>query len=115
MKQINNLTNEPVQQFQVFTEDSTTLYIKLYYYVTQKSWFFDFSFGDYVCTGSRVTITPNALRHLKNILPFGIAFLTTDGSNVEPYSLEDFASGRVTVNILSSDEVTEIENEVYGV
>ena len=113
MKQINNLTNEPVQEMQIFTEDGNTLYLTIYYYITQKSWFFDFTFGDYTCKGSRITITPNAIRHLQNILPFGIAFLTKDGSKVEPYSLDDFASKRVTINILNSDEVQEIENSIY--
>lgn len=114
MNQIDTLTNAPVQEFQVFTEDGNSLYIKLYYYITQKSWFFDFTYGDYTCIGQRVTLTPNALRHLKNILPFGIAFLAEDGSQTEPFSLEDFASGRITVNILDKEEVQEIETEIYG-
>jgi hypothetical protein len=111
MKQINNLTNDPKQEFQVFTEDGTTLYITLYYYITQKSWFYDFTYGDYTCQGSRVVLTPNSIRHLKNILPFGIAFLTD--SKAEPYSLDDFSSGRIKMYILNQDEVREIESTIY--
>lgn len=111
MKQISNLTNDPRQEFQVFTEDGNTLYITLYYYITQKSWYYDFTYGDYTCLGSRVVLTPNSIRHLKNILPFGIAFLTD--SKAEPYSLEDFASGRIKMYILNKDEVQEIESSIY--
>lgn len=111
MKQINNLTNNPRQKFQVYTEDGSTLYITLYYYITQKSWFFDFTYNNYTCLGSRVVLTPNAIRHLKNILPFGIAFLTE--SKAEPYSLNDFSSGRIKMYILTQEEVREIESTVY--
>lgn len=111
MKQINNLTNDPRQEFQVFTEDGATLYITLYYYITQKSWYYDFTYGNYTCQGSRVVLTPNSIRHLKNILPFGIAFLTD--SKAEPYSLDDFSSGRIKMYILNQDEVREIESTIY--
>lgn len=110
MEIINNLTNEPKQRFQLYV-DEEILYINLYYYVTQQSWFFDIEYKDYVCRGMRVTLTPNALRHLTNILPFGISFFTN--SNAEPYNIDDFSSKRVIMILLSKDEVAEIESEIF--
>lgn len=113
MKQIDTLTSDARQSFQVPLDEGGTIYFNLYFYITQKSWFFDFTYGDYTCTGSRVVLTPNAIRHLKNILPFGIAFM--DEHNIEPYSLQDFSSGRIKMYILNQDEVYEVEDEVYNV
>lgn len=113
MKQITSINNNPRQSFSVYTEDGKTLYIDLYFYITQKSWYYDFSYGDYSCKGSRVALSPNSIRHLKNILPFGIAFLSD--SNTEPFSLEDFSSGRIKMFILNKEEVLQIESDVYGV
>lgn len=112
MQLINTITDEPKQSFQVYIEGNDTLYIKLYYCITQKSWFYDFSYKNYTCNGSRVVLTYNSIRHLKNLLPFGIAFLT-DG-NAEPCSLNDFSSGRIKMYILDSNEVNEVESEIYN-
>lgn len=113
MEIINNLTNSARQTFTYNIDGGDTLTVTLYYYPTQRSWFFDFSYGNYTCNGERVVLTPNALRHLKNILPFGIAFITD--SNAEPYSIDDFSSGRIHMGILTQDEVNTIESEIYNV
>lgn len=113
MQLVNTITDDPKQSFQVFIEGGEILYITLYYYITQKSWFYNFSYGDYTCNGSRVVLTYNSIRHLKNLLPFGIAFLTD--SNAEPCSLNDFSSGRIKMYILDKNEVEEIESEIFNV
>lgn len=111
MYQILNLTNDPSQTFTYQVDGGDELTVKLYYYATQKSWFFDISYGDYTCNGMRVTLSYNALRHLKNIIPFGICFYCD--TSVEPFDIDDFATGRVTMNILTQDEVEQIEQEVF--
>lgn len=112
MNQVTSLTDSPRQSFQfpINTGDIVNFY--LYYYITQKSWFFDFTYKNYTAKGSRVVLTPNALRHLKNIIPFGIAFMAQ--GNVEPFDLTDFSSGRVGMYILNSEEVQEIESNIYN-
>lgn len=113
MNQIVSLTNNPRQSFYVPIDGGDIAQFKLYYYASQKSWFFDLSYGNLKTNGNRVVLTPNALRNLKNIIPFGIAFIT-DG-DVEPFDIEDFASGRVGMYVLTHDEVLEIESTIYGV
>ena len=112
MKLINNLTNNPRQSFQVPIDGGNFIQFQLYYYVTQKSWFFDFAYNDYSAKGNRVVLSPNTLRHLKNIIPFGLAFMAE--GNVEPFDLTDFSSGRVKMYILTTEEVQEIESTVYN-
>lgn len=111
MKQVTNLTDSPNQRFQITLDNGELAEFRLYYYVTQNSWFFDFSYNDYTCNCERVVLTYNALRHLKNIIPFGISFLT-DGE-AEPFKIDDFSSQRVKMYILNQEEVKEIENEIY--
>ena len=113
MQQINSITADYRQKFNFLTETGEQVKFRLYYYYTQQSWFFDFTYKDYTCNCQRVVLTPNALRHLRNIIPFGIAFYSND--KVEPIFIDDFQSGRVQMLILNSDEVWEVEENVYGI
>lgn len=112
MNQIISLTDSPRQSFQFPIDTGDIINFYLYYYVTQKSWFFDFTYRNYTSRGNRVVLTPNALRHLKNIVPFGVGFMAQ--GNVEPFDLTDFSSNRVGMYILNSEEVKEIESNIYG-
>lgn len=111
MKQILSLTANARQKFQTTLDNGDVVDFSLYYYPTQYSWFFDFTYNDYTSNGNRVVLTPNALRHLKNIIPFGVAFLSE--GLVEPFQLTDFSTQRVGMYILTQDEVQEIENTIY--
>ena len=75
MQLINNLTDSPRQSFQVPIEAGGYIQFNLYYFVTQKSWFFDFTYNNYTAKCNKVVLSPNTLRHLKNIIPFGLAFM----------------------------------------
>ena len=55
----------------------------------------------------------NALRHLRDRLPFGIAFLS--GTNAEPFKLEDFTEKNVLMILLNKEDVQEIEETIYSV
>lgn len=113
MNQVTGLTSDYKQSFQILTQDGEVVYFNLYYYMTQQSWFFDFTYKDYVCNCERVVLTPNALRHLKNIIPFGVAFYSND--KVEPIFVDDFETGRVQMLILNNEEVKEVELNIYGI
>ena len=93
-------------------ENNETVDFKLYYLGRQESWFYDFSYNDLTVNCSRVTLTPNALRQFKNIIPFGISFSSDDF--VEPFSIDDFVSGRVKMYVLNSDEVKQVETEIFN-
>lgn len=113
MKQITGLTADYRQNFQFLIDTGEKVDFHLYYYITQQSWFFDFTYKNYTCNCQRVVLTPNALRHLKNIIPFGIAFYSDD--KVEPIFVDDFSTNRVQMLILNNDEVKEVELNIYGI
>ena len=111
MKQVKKLTANSKQKFEIALDNGDLVDFYLYYYPTQYSWFFDFTYKNYTSNGNRVVLTPNALRHLKNIIPFGIAFIA-DGF-VEPFQITDFSSERVSMYVLNQEEVQEIESNIY--
>lgn len=111
MQQISTLTNEPNQRHQLVLESNDTVDFRLYYYPRQQSWYFDFVYKDLTVNGLKVVLSPNTLKNFKNIIPFGISFVT-DGF-VEPFQLDDFLSGRVRMYLLSADDVKQIEQEIY--
>ena len=113
MKRLTCITNESKQKVQIPLDDGSTIDFYLYFMPTQYSWYFDFTYNDYTSNGNKVVLTYNSLRHLKNLIPFGIAFLSDD--RVEPFSIEDFASERIKIYILDKDEVKEIEEDIYNV
>lgn len=112
MQIITSLTNEPKQQFNLRLENNETATMRLYFYESQNSWFFDIQYKDYINNGNRVVLTFNALRHLRKRLPFGIGFLS--GSNADPFNLDAFVSGDFLMVLLTKDEVQQIEETIYN-
>lgn len=112
MKIITSITSEPKQRLVLNLDNNEAAIMRLYYYSTQKSWYFDIEYKDYINNGNKVVLTMNALRHLKNKLPFGLAFIS--GSNAEPFLLNDFSSGNVLMILLNQEDVQEIEDVVYS-
>ena len=112
MKAITSITSEPRQRFVLKLDNNESAIMRLYYYSTQNSWYFDIEYKNYINNGNKVVLTMNALRHLRNILPFGIAFIS--GSNAEPFQLEDFVNGNVLMLLLNQEDVQEIEDTIYN-
>lgn len=111
MQQITTLTDEPRQRHQLVLDTNETVDFRLYFSARQQAWYFDFTYNDLTCNGSKVVLTPNALRCFRRIIPFGIAF-DTDGF-VEPFQIYDFSTGRVKMYVLNEEDVQTIEQEIY--
>lgn len=112
MQIITSITEEPKQEFTLKLDNNETATMRLYYYASQNSWYFDIEYKDYINNGNKVVLTFNALRHLKKIIPFGIGFLS--GSNADPFSLESFTSGDFIMVLLNQTDVQQIEELVYN-
>ena len=112
MKLITSITSEPKQRFVLKLDNNESAIIHLYYYASQTSWYFDVEYNEYINRGNKVVLTMNALRHLKNKLPFGIAFMS--GSNAEPFQLTDFENGNVIFVLLNQEDVETIEDIIYN-
>lgn len=112
MKIISSITAEPKQRFTLRLDNNESATMRLYYYPTQSSWYFDIEYGEYINNGNKVVLTMNALRHLRNIIPFGIAFISS--SSAEPFQIDDFVSGNVIALLLNKEDVQEMEDTVYS-
>lgn len=112
MNVITSITSNPKQKIILKLENNETAIFKLYYYTSQNSWYFDIEYNDYVNRGNKVVLTMNALRHLRNKLPFGIAFIS--GSNADPFQLSDFIDGNVLMLLLNQEDVQDIEENIYN-
>lgn len=112
MNIITSITDEPKQKFTLRLENNESATMRLYYYASQNSWYFDIQYNDYINNGNKVVLTFNALRHLKNIIPFGIGFLS--GGNADPFNINAFTSGDFIMVLLDSNDVQEIEETIYN-
>ena len=113
MQQITSITENSKQRMSLTLEDNQgSVEFYLYYLPTQYSWYYDFTYKNYTSNGNKVVLNANALRHLRKILPFG--FMFSGEGNVEPFQQTDFATGRIKMYVLNSDDVELIESEIYG-
>lgn len=112
MKAITNISNKPKQQFSFQTSDGKILTIWLYYISNQIGWFFDLEYDGIKSNCHRVTNSPNIIREKQNIYPFGVGCSVSDGE--EPWLLDDFASGRATLYLMTKEDVKIIERSLYG-
>jgi hypothetical protein len=113
MRIIIEFTANPKQTCTLVLENQETVTFRLYFLPTQLSWYFDFTYNDIVSNGNKIVLGMNILRSFKNIIPFGLAFQANDG--VEPFAVDDFTTGRVSVYLLSKADVEAMEINVYGV
>lgn len=112
MQLITSITSKSKQRMTLVLENNETVDFLLYYSIRQQNWFFDFTYKNLTVNGSTVVLTPNALRQYRKQIPFGIAFAAT--SFVEPFSIDDFSSGRVNMFVLNANEVEQAESEIYN-
>ena len=113
MKLITTLTDAPKQQHTLVLYNNETADFYLEYCGRMESWYFSISYNDITQKCIKVVLTPNALRHLRRIIPFGIAFISE--SQVEPFRIDDFISGRIKMYVLNEEDVASVETEIYNI
>lgn len=115
MQVITSLTTSPNQFHELVLENNSSAKFTLRYYARMLSWFFDIEYNGIIVNNIKVVLHPNILRQFKNKLPFGLRVYTDNGSPVEPFQRTDFQTGRVHLAILNSDEVWQVEREMFNV
>lgn len=112
MRIITSIGMQPRQRFVLKLDNNESAIMRLYYYSSQNSWYFDIEYKNYINNGNKVVLTMNAIRHLRNKLPFGIAFISS--SKADPFQLEDFTNGNVLMILLNEEDVQTIEETIYS-
>jgi hypothetical protein len=107
MKKIDTLDDSATQTTSVSLDDGTTVSLTFRYLPTVQRWAFDVEHQDLTTRGATLCLHPNILRSWRNVCRFGLAVSSTDG--VDPVSLSDFSSGRVSVYVLDQTEINSME------
>jgi len=112
MKIITTITDAPKQQHTLVLENNDTVDFYIEYCPRMQSWYYSFNYKNITQNCIKVVLTPNSLRHLRRVIPFGLAFISE--SQVEPFNQDDFLIGRVQLCVLNEEEVAQIEEEIYN-
>jgi len=107
MIKITEITDEAKQQFTLIGENQESISFYLEYKPSQQSWYFNLEYLNTTANGLKLVNSPNVIRNYKNVLPFGISCIVTDGT--DPYFIDDFINDRVQIFLLNEAEVVQIE------
>ncbi len=112
MQAITNLSDEASQISKVVLDDGSVVTFDFIYLPTIERWSMNVSHPDITINSLILCAGPNVLRDFRNVIPFGLGCYSTDGA--DPFYIEDFSSGRITLYVLSADEVAFFETNVFG-
>lgn len=112
MQQITNLSDEADQISKVVLADGSVVTFELLYRPAIERWMLNVSHPTITVNLMNLCAGANVLREWRNVIAFGLGCYTTDGA--DPFYIEDFSSGRVTLFVLNQDEVAFFEQSVYG-
>ena len=114
MTRIDNLTNASDQTATLILPDNTAVTLRLRYRPRTQRWVADVGYAtsNFQVNGLTLTCFPNVMRSWRDILPFGLAFITADLT--DPFDLNDFASSRVAAYLLDAADVAAVEDVVIG-
>lgn len=111
MFQINNLSAKPSQVSTAILADGTTVTLTLNYRPAIQRWSIDVVYKNFIARGVGLATNPNLLRIWRNVIPFGLAVKTADGT--DPFMADDLVSGRVTITMLDGTaggtDLTDVE------
>ncbi len=107
-KIIEDLDDSAKQDFKLNLEDGNTLECSIVFMPTQNNWFLTFTYKDRVVNNIRITNSPNFIRELKNLVPFGLG--CSASNKFDPCAQDDFLTQRCKLFLLEGiDELDEME------
>lgn len=108
MIKITGLTSNPTQTFNIPDPVTRkTLYFTLYFSARCQCWYFDVTYEGFTAKGLKLVRSMNSLSRHINVLPFGLIVSVFDG--FEPFLINDFVSGRVSLFLITHAEAEEIQ------
>lgn len=111
MKYLNKLSSDPYQSVIIPAINGKNATCVFRFLPTQSRWMIDITYGDFVLKGYYISCSPNFLRKFRNIIPFGMACLTTHG--FDPFSVDDFETQTARLYLLESADVQTIESGLF--
>jgi hypothetical protein len=113
MNLIDSITSDANQEINVVLDNGTRIVLTIIYKTNQSGWFYSISYGSiFNVNNRRVVTSPNMLRAFRDILPFGLACATDDGS--EPVFIDDFSTGRAKMYSLNETDIANVESGIIA-
>lgn len=112
MIKIDNLGSEALQNVRISLDDLSVVELTMRFLPATQKWSYDLVYGEFISKGNILCTHANILRRFRKNLPFGLACLTSDGT--EPFMIDDFVTGRVSLYILNADDVDYVEESIIG-
>lgn len=109
---ITNLTNFANQTTDLQLPDGTIATMGLLYNGVTERWTMSMEYSGKTYEGIGLCCYPNVMRQWKNLIPFGISCATAD--QTDPFDVNDFTSGRVSMFLLDADDVEALEATVFA-
>ena len=113
MIRITGLTSTPSQTFNI--PDPVTrkkMSFALYFSPRCQCWYFDVQYETFTAKGLKLVRSMNSLSRHINVLPFGLIVSVSDG--FEPFLINDFVSGRVSLFLITHAEAEEIQDAIIA-
>jgi len=110
MKRLEGIRATGTQRLTTTASNGDVVVIVLFYDAATQNFKIDVEWNDFILRGTRVFSSPNLLNQYENIIPFGLAVVTTGGG--EPFLVNDFSSGRCNMYLLTPEEVVDV-NDFY--
>lgn len=108
MQRLNNLTNDADQLVTFQLPDGSLAQMEFIYRSGTQRWALNLNHPLLTLNGYNLVVSPNILRQWKNLVPFGIAILSTTG--LDPMNPNDLVDGTILVEMLDASEVALVES-----
>jgi len=106
MNLIQQITDSPFQTQTIILDDGSTFTLTICFVPLQTGWFItEIVYNTFILRGVRITNSVNMLNQFRNLIPFGLACVST--ANREPSQQQDFSSGASKLFILTNAETEE--------
>ena len=105
MRQVTNLTDEPIQRHTVIFEESEIV-VKLRFFPRHQFWAMDVEYGPFQVFGVKVSV--GVLHITSGNQPFDFYATDSSGNGVDPYRRNDFASGRCRLYMFNRADMLKI-------
>lgn len=107
-----NITNFANQSMVLQLPNGETADLVLVFDATSERWVIDVSYSNTIIKGKGLCCYPNVLRQWRKVIPFGLACTTRD--QTDPFTVNDFVTGRVGLFLLTAEDVLAVEATVFG-
>lgn len=113
MLEVSSITNDPVQEHEIYLPNGEVLELTLKFIEQQYMWIIEsMTYQDRVWHGINIVDSINLFQQFSSRMPFGLACFSTN--KLGPKFIDDFTDKVSTLYILTEEECAEIKKLFTG-